>query len=530
MNFWREKKNRFYFCSIVIIAILIGQYFLFKYGIVSPLVKGVELRITKGEYIQNIDEYVIKLGDSIKVNSGEYIVIPPYASKPNIGYKASDSDVLSIKGDTITGIKEGYSAIMIMKDSRAIRKATIRVVNPKVENLDVSINQLKYVGDTSPIDVNVDVDFKFNDKEQYTYEISDKKVLKIENNKVKAIGVGSSTLKIKAGDKTKEYKFNIQAKVSNLYSNNNINVHINEEKSLGVKVETHPKNLEHPKVNYEIVGFKFPIATAIEVSSDGIVTGIREGSEKVKVTCGGKSKIITVNVLKENTESKKIKNLEASSIINGDNLEINLSWDYLDDVPEYEIYLKNNSKGEKDFSLIKSIKVEKGELDKNKKVKASISIDLKGIEKPDIDLYVVGKSDGVYTQRSDTINIKKEHPSAENIQDYKVENLEGTISDDGNINLSWDKLENFDCTYSIYVRNNITSPNGGFELYQHGVSENNITIPVNLLEDINMDVYVVANSSQGSSKSSDVLNLEKKKTEIEVEKPILQIKNPESTF
>ncbi|MDO7206461.1 hypothetical protein Q5M85_22545 [Paraclostridium bifermentans] len=174
-------------------------------------------------------------------------------------------------------------------------------------------------------------------------------------------------MKIKAGDKTKEYKFNIQAKVSNLYSNNNINVHINEEKSLGVKVETHPKNLEHPKVNYEIVGFKFPIATAIEVSSDGIVTGIREGSEKVKVTCGGKSKIITVNVLKENTESKKIKNLEASSIINGDNLEINLSWDYLDDVPEYEIYLKNNSKGEKDFSLIKSIKVEKGELDKNKR-------------------------------------------------------------------------------------------------------------------------------------------------------------------
>ncbi|WGX74521.1 hypothetical protein QJS64_09880 [Paraclostridium bifermentans] len=45
-----------------------------------------------------------------------------------------------------------------------------------------------------------------------------------------------------------------------------------------------------------------------------------------------------------------------------------------------------------------------------------------------------------------------------------------------------------------------------------------------------MDVYVVANSSQGSSKSSEVLNLEKKKTEIEVEKPILQIKNPESTF
>lgn len=520
MNFWREKKNKIYFYSIIIATIFTGQYFLFKYGMISPLVKGVELRITQGDYIQNIDEYVIKLGNSIKVNSGEYIVIPPYASKPSIGYKASDSDILSIKGDTITGIKEGYSAIMITNDNRAIRKATIRVVNPKVENLDVSIKDLKYVGDSSPIDVNVDVDFKFNEKEKYTYDISNKNVLKVENNKLKAIGVGNSTIKIKAGDKSKEYKFNIQAKVSDLYSNNNINLHINEEKSLGVKVETSPKNLEHPKINYEIVGFKLPIATAIEVSSDGIVTGLREGSEKVKVTCGGISKIITVNVLKEKTESKKIKNLEASSIIVGDNLEINLSWDYLDDIQEYEVYLRNNSKGEKDFGLFKSIKIDKEELDKNKKVTTTISINLKDIQNPDIDLYIVGKSNGVYTQKSDTINIKKEYPNSENIQNHQVKNLSGSISDDGNIKLSWDKLDNFYCTYSVYVRNNITSPNGGFELYQYGISENNISIPINLSEDINIDIYVVANSSQGSSKSSEILNLERKKTE--VDKPDLQ--------
>ncbi|WP_250673228.1 hypothetical protein LZ906_005885 [Paraclostridium ghonii] len=528
MNFWREKKNKIYFCSIIIVAIFIGQYFLFKYGIISPLVKGVELRMTQGDYIQNIDEYVIKLGDSIKVNSGEYIVIPPYASRPRIWYKASDSDILSIKDDTITGIKEGYSAIMIMKDNRAIRKATIRVVNPKVENIDVSINKLKYVGDSSPIDVNVDVDFKFKEKEKYTYDISNEKVLKVENNKLKAIGVGNSTLKIKAGDKIKEYKFNIQAKVSDLYINNNINLHINEEKSLDVKVETSPKNLEHPKVNYEIVGFKLPISTAIEVSSDGIVTGLREGSEKVKVTCGGKSKIITVNVLKENTESKKIKNLEAISKIIGDDLEINLSWDYLEDIQEYEVYLKNNSKGEKDFKLFKSIKINKEEIGKGKKVKTTITINLKDIKNPDIDLYVVGKSDGVYTQKSDIINIKKEYTNSENIQNYQVKNLSGNINDDGNINLSWDKLASFDCTYSVYIRNNIASPNGGFELYQYGIRENNISIPVNLSEDINIDVYVIANSSQGSSKSSEVLNLERKK--IEIEQKNLQIKNPESTF
>ena len=157
MNFWREKKNRIYFIVIAVFITLIGQYFLFKYGKISPLVKGVELRISKGNYIQNIDEYVIKLGNSIKVNSGDYIIIPPYASKPKIGYKASNNDVLSIKGNTITGIKEGYSALMTTKDGRIIRKTTIRVVDPKVEKLDVDIGELKYVGDSTSIDVNIDV-------------------------------------------------------------------------------------------------------------------------------------------------------------------------------------------------------------------------------------------------------------------------------------------------------------------------------------------------------------------------------------
>ncbi|MDO7206460.1 hypothetical protein Q5M85_22540 [Paraclostridium bifermentans] len=44
-----------------------------------------------------------------------------------------------------------------------------------------------------------------------------------------------------------------------------------------------------------------------------------------------------------------------------------------------------------------------------------------------------------------------------------------------------------------------------------------------------MDVYVVANSSQGSSKSSDVLNLEKRKLKLKL-KINFTNKNPESTF
>jgi hypothetical protein len=518
MNFWREKKNRIYLIMIVVFIVSIGQYFLFKYGIISPLVKGVELKISKGNYIQNIDEYVIKLGDSIKVNSGDYLVIPPYASKPKIGYKASHNDVISIKGNEITGIKEGYSAFMITKDGRAIRKTTIRVVEPKVERLDVEIGDIKYVGDSTPIDVSVDVDFDFNEKEKYTYEISNKDVLKVENNTLKAIGVGNSKLYIKSGDKVKEYSFNIQAKVSNIYTNNNINIRINEEKKIDVNVETSPKNLKHPKIKYELLGFKLPIERAITIpTSNGTIIGLREGSEKIKVTCGDKSKIITVNVLKENVESKKIQNLEATSNIVGDNLEINLTWDYLEDISEYEIYLRNNSSGEVDFNLFKSIKIDKDDLGESKKIKYTISIKLKDIQDPSIDLYVIGKSDGKYTQKSNTIKIREKYKNPDKIENYKVENLKGNINEDNSISISWDKLDKFDCTYSVYIRNNKTSPGGGFTLYQHGISENNIIIPSNEDEDIDLDIYVVANSLQGNSQNSNILKVLKVKPETKPE-------------
>lgn len=520
MNFWREKKNRIYFIVVAIFITLTGQYFLFKYGIISPLVKGVELRISKGNYIQNIDEYVIKLGNSIKVNSGDYIIIPPYASKPKIGYQASNNDVLSIKGNTITGIKEGYSALMITKDGRIIRKTTIRVVKPKVEKLDVDIGELKYVGDSTSIDVSVDVDFDFKEKEKYTYEISNEDVLKVENNTLKAIGVGSSKLYIKSGDKVKEYKFNIQAKVSNIYANNNINISINEKKKIDVNVETSPKNLKYPKVKYELLGFKLPISRSITIpTSDGTILGLREGTEKIKVTCGNKSKIITINVLKEETEFKEIKNLQANSNIVGDNLEITLTWDCLEDVSEYEVYLKNNSNGDNDFNLFKSINVNKEELNESKKVKTTITINLKDIQDPSIDLYVIGKSDGKYTQKSKIVKIREKYKNLDKIENYKVENLNGGINQENSINISWNKLDKFDCTYSIYIRNNKTSKDGGFTLYQYGISDNKITIPLNEGEgeDVDLDIYVVANSSQGTSQNSDILNVTNIKQETKPE-------------
>lgn len=521
MNFWREKRKKVYFIILLVITVIIGQYFLFKYGVISPLVKGVEFRVSEGNYMQTIDEYIIKLGESIEVNSGNYIVIPPYASKPKISYKASNPEILSIDKNTITGIKEGYSAIMVTKNGRAIKKATIRVVDPKVENLEVDINQddIRYVGDSTPINVIVNVDFDFHEKEKYTYEISNKDVLKIEDNTLKAIGVGTSKLSVKSGDKVKEYNFDVQAKVSNIYVSDNINLHVNETINLDTRIETSPKNLEHPEIKYELLGFRLPVSRSITMpTKNGTITGIREGSERIKVTCGNKSKIITVNVLKEDVESKKVKNLEVISKIDGDKLIISLNWDYLEYIYEYEVYLKNNSLEEKDFSLFKSIKISKDDIKENNKINTTITIDLKEVQDPNVDIYVVGKSDGKYTEKSDIVNVKETYKSPQNIKDYKVNNLKYTINEDNSISISWDKLDKFDCTYSVYVRDNTKNEDGGFELYQYGISDNNINIPIEPNKDINMDVYVVANSSQGSSQSSDIINILKTIEEIKQEK------------
>ena len=507
MSFWRNKKSILYFFIILIPMIVATQYFLFKYGLISPLIKGVEFNIAKGNYIQNIDEYIIKKGDTVEVDIGSYVMIPNYAKSPNINYKASDKNILAINGNKITGINEGYSALFITKNDRSIKKATIRVVNPIVQSLNVNLSDtLKYVGDTSDIEVDVSVNFDFNDKEKYIYEISNTDVIKIEDNKVKAIGVGSSDLIIKSGDQKQICKFNnIQAKVSSISTDKSIDIEVNESKKLNIKVTTSPKNLKHPTIRYEYIGRKIPISKVVDISKDGTITGIREGTGKIKVICGNKSTEITVNVKKESIKNKEIENLDVYYNTIDGNMEIISIWDYIENISEYEIYIRNNSLGESEFSLYKSINVDKNSLVDNK-IKDIINIDLKDIQHPSIDLYIVGKSEGKYSKKSEIAEIRHTYQNPNNIINTTVKNLAWKIDENNNINISWDKIDNIDCTYNIYIKNNKIQQSEAYVLYQHGIIDNSFTI--NSLGDIiDVDIYVDASNAQGHSEKSNIVNI-----------------------
>ena len=97
------KKIDYKVLATIIISIpilLIGQYYLFKIGIIKPMVKGIEIGIEDGDYIKDIDKFVVKLNDTITLTTGEYVVIPSYAKNPNIYFKAlDDSNILNINGN-----------------------------------------------------------------------------------------------------------------------------------------------------------------------------------------------------------------------------------------------------------------------------------------------------------------------------------------------------------------------------------------------------------------------------------------------
>ncbi|MGL5328470.1 MAG: Ig-like domain-containing protein [Peptostreptococcaceae bacterium] len=299
MRFFRNDKNKKMAIILFIPLMLIAQYYLFKFGILKPMIKGLEINIVDGEYIQDIDKYVVKLGEEITLSSGEYIKVPKYAKKPNISFKVLDNNkVLKItenededKGEytsTLVGLKEGYSSIAIVKGSSVIKKASILVVDPKVESLDLNLDKnLIFVGDKANLESSIEVDYKrFKDSYDVTYESSNENILKIDKNEVTAVGVGQATIYAKSGDKVDSIRYNINAKVSNLYVDKMIEMEVGSSKKIKANVVTSPRGLKHPKVEYQLLESKLPIERAIRLDKNGTIVGLREGEEKILVSCG----------------------------------------------------------------------------------------------------------------------------------------------------------------------------------------------------------------------------------------------------
>lgn len=311
------KNKKITIALLIFPIVFILQFFLFKNGIISPQIKGIEIDIVKGQYIKDIDKYVVKLNKDVIFSVGDYVKIPSYAKNPKIEFKNLDEDKIIKIEDTskimkntvkITGIKKGLTSVAIVKNNRILKKFNILVVDPKVVDLNTTIDgTLKYVGDVSVINNSVEVDFdRFDEEYEVKYKSSNENILKIINNKIYAVGVGKASILVDANSKKETYFYNIVAKLKNIKVDDEIFLEIGEKKFIESKVETEPSNLKVPEVKYRFSESKLPVDRKIRLQENGEIVGLREGTEKIIVSCGsGENKIereISVTVNSENIE------------------------------------------------------------------------------------------------------------------------------------------------------------------------------------------------------------------------------------
>lgn len=446
-----SKDKKIIFIVMLLPLLFFMQYYLFRSGIISPMIKGVNIKIIEGEYIQDIDKYVVKLGDKVVLSPGDYIKVPKYAKDPKIKFIILDNTkTIELKDNSdkedntviLNALKTGYTSIAIMKNSRVLQKVTIRVVDPSIEDLNVSIEgNLKYVGDEAEISSSVEVDYKeFSDTYDVTYESSDEKVLQVIDNKIKAVGVGKATIYAKSKDKVEAIRYNIVAKVKGIDIDSSFDIVVGEAIKLKPKIITLPKNLTPPTISYKFSESKLPVERAITFEEDGTIVGIRRGSEKITISCGeGENKkieVITVNVKEGTLEKSMIRNLFSKYIIEENKLKIALSWDILNGATNYDIYIKDNLNESLGFELYKSVTQE--EFLKNSNILVSIDLN-EDANEIDYEIYVVGRNEEGTSQPSN-IEVIKDTIKKDN-EDEEDNNSNGNDTDNNsdNENIDYEK-------------------------------------------------------------------------------------------
>ena len=509
MKFIKDKKYKIFIILISIPILFISQYYLYKFGILRPMIKGAEIEIVNGDYIKDIDKYIIKLNETVQLSNEDYIKIPSYAKEQNIWFNILDnSGVLKLEGDKITAQKEGISSVAIMKNSRILKKADIKVVNPEIKLTNILEGDLKYVGDSANIISTVESNYnRFKEKEKVTYESTDENIIKVNNGKLEAVGVGSANIIIKAKDQEEVIFFkDIKAKVAKIDISNK-EIQVDDTIKLKPKITTSPKNLSNPSIKFELVDKKSTSDRAIKLYNDGTIVGIKEGIEKVKVICGDKVKIINIKVVKKSIENSKIENLKCTSYDIMDNKAIiNLEWDYIKDIYDYTIEVRDNSLNENKFKVYNNIKITQDDISDLGKVKTTIEFELSDNKELDISLRVLGKNNLGYTKPSNIVDIKL--PS-EDITDISVNNLYYELDEINNtIKLMWDEIDLQGVSYSVYVKNNLNNESG-FLLLQDKILNNEYEITLND-ESFDFDIYVKAYKDEKYSKESNLLNIKNK--------------------
>ncbi|WP_101772813.1 fibronectin type III domain-containing protein [Peptostreptococcus faecalis] len=517
------KKKIVMFITVPIILIFI--YFGLSFGYINPMIKGLDIYIIGGTFITNINKYVIKVGDRVMVSPGDYIVVPEFSKKPKLKFAVLDNnDIISIEGNTLIAKKEGYSSIGIINKNRVLRKATIMVVNPKINNMQVKIEKpLKYFGDKSNILGTVDIeDYKKLEKGyKFNYYTNNKKVLKVTGNTVEAVGVGEAKLISKYDREESQTSVKIYPKVTKLEIDKEYDLEVGQKIHIDPKIETLPEN-EKSKVNYKILSNSksgkydnnklvhfgesgLETSYGVSIDGNGIVQGNREGRYLLEVSSGEKVKKASLIIKEKSFKNIVIENLQYNSSIKNNVLNVELGWDYDNEVNNYRIYVKNEDTDD-DYKLFDSVSTVGRNISVGRRISELVKLDIGSKKNYNYKIYVVGYNGERETLKSNIINLNSEEPN--DFQNKQVKDLKYNIDiENSTIEFNWKPINSDNYKYRIYcVNRNYKEEN--YRLIAKNINKNRAILKFDE-HDINYDFYVVAVNQKGQiSKMSKPVRIE----------------------
>ena len=499
----------------VIPLLLFGIFYGLKYGYISPMVKGIDIRIIGGTFITNVNKYVIKQGDTVSISPGEYIMVPDFAKKPSLKFAVLDNkSVISIKGDKLTANKVGYASIGVLNKNRVLRKATIMVVNPKITKMQVSLDKpLKYYGDKSKINANIDIDdFKKLERGyKLKYASTNDKVLRVENNTVEAVGVGEAKLISRYDRKETQTTIKIEPRVYKLELDDIYNVEQATSQNLNARIATLPINMK-TKVSYRVldsdkydtnkkVAFGesgLETSYGIEIDDKGNVRANRLGTYLIEAKSGNMLDKALVSVGPTKFENLEPKSFQYRYEIRNGKLNIELGWDHNQRINSYDIYVRDKIKGE-DYSLYTRTRVDNAKIPYGNRLSELLRFDIGSGSDFDYDIYIVGNNYmGEKTKNSKILHIS--NSIGDSFQNKAVKNLEAvTDRENSTVRLKWTPIDSAKYSYRVYYVDK-SRKGGNHILMAKNIQKNSSTLKIDRSK-INYDFYIIAVNEAGQVSS-----------------------------
>ncbi len=520
------KKKRL--ITIIAIPLLLGTVCSgLKYGFINPMIKGLELHIIGGTFITNINKYVIKVGDKVGLSKGDYIVVPAFSKKPNLKFAILDNNgVLSIHGENIIAEKEGISSVGILNKNRVLKKATIKVVNPKINNMNIKLsNPLKYYGDRAKIESSVNIeDFKKLEKGyKLNYSTTNPKILKLSGDTVQAVGVGEAKLISRYDRKEIQTSIKILPKVDSINLKKQYELEEGQLLNINPEIKTSPKNSEVElkykvldKNNYnefnedlfdnnniEIFGDSgLEESKGIDVNKKGQIRAYRKGTYLLEVSSDAVKKNTVVEVKERSFKNIEVENLQYILKQKKSGIDLELGWDYNNKIKKYRVYLKSDNG---DFTLYNTFLTGRNPVTNGNRI--SEIIELNGTKNYNYEIYVVGFNGKEETKKSNIIKVNS--ATAQNFQNMKIKNVKYRLDKENKlITFLWTPIEeNKDYSYRIYSKD-LDDKKFKYRLVAKNIKNTSATIKINE-NTIKKDYYIVATNSDGQiSDFSDAVRIE----------------------